>query len=346
MKIAQITEQSSPLAALEALADNLKTAVESSWDKASRVYHHWDMESHFSPIGEHLGQREGIGEITINRQFSQPVRLSIRVDVEEEQPHHIKVFIHGIGLTGNPRIERLEWDQFHWQFTRGNISTDQVYNSIEYVEIVGVNENDKISVDVMDLSVIDQTLLLPLWAGIPDQIHASELVSHTILNEDIFWSSSGIKTCHNDSDQSEYPYNAVDIIWNSLIGEGLLRYGYRKEAAILVTKLMDVVISNLKSSNSFYNYFQSDSGKGIGERNCLGGLPPVGLFLKTLGVEIISPTKVHLEGSNPFPWPVILRFKGLVVQREKGKTKIVFPGGQSAIVKSPEKREVTLDHIS
>ena len=70
------------------------------------------------------------------------------------------------------------------------------------------------------------------------------------------------------------------------------------------------------------------------------------LFLKTLGVHIVSPTKIQLEGSNPFPWPVTVRYRGCSVIREKDKTKIIFPGGQSAIVKSPDKREITLENIN
>ena len=34
----------------------------------------------------------------------------------------------------------------------------------------------------------------------------------------------------------------VNMIWNTLVGEGLVRYGYRGEAAELVTRNMQAVI--------------------------------------------------------------------------------------------------------
>lgn len=346
INMARITQQSSPLAALEALADNLKSAVESSWDDSDSIFHNWDRESHFSPNGEHLAVRVGPGEIQLSRQFIHPVRLSIRVDVAEEIPHKIRIFIHGTGLSDNYRIERLESEQFRWHINRGNVSSDQNYTSLEYLEILGVGSTDKITIEVMNLSLNEHTLLLPLWAGMLDNHRASELINKTILNEEEFWKPFGIPACSQGAVLDEYPYDAVHMIWNTLIGIGLIKYGYQNEAAELVTRLMNAVIKNLKANNSFYSYYFSDSGQGIGERNGISGLPPFNLFLKTLGVKIITPTRVFIQGINPFPWPVSIRYRGLWIHRETNKTKIVFPGGQSAIVKSPEPREITLEKIT
>ena len=131
-----------------------------------------------------------------------------------------------------------------------------------------------------------------------------------------------------------------------MIGEGLLKYGYREDAADLVTRLMNAVISNLKTHSSFFNYYHQDSGVGMGERNSLGGLAPLGLFLETLGVRVISANKVYLIGKNPFPWPVTVRYRGLIINRETQRTKITFPGGQTAVVKSEEPRLVTLEETN
>jgi len=343
IKIAKITEQSSPVAALEALADNLKKAVETSWNQNESIFMNWDRESHISPPGVSLGNRKGPGEIQINQQFNHPFRISIRVTTGGELPHKIKIFIHGINFSGNYRIERLESTQFRWQFDRGNVSSDQIYTTLDHIDISGVDPDDHIFIEIMDLSVMDHLLILPLWAGMLDPNQASLLIEQTVLNEEKFWKPFGLPTCLQGVRQNEYPYNAVHILMNNLIGEGLLKYGYQNEAATLVARLMNAVIYNLKINNSFYHFYQSDTGKGIGERNSISGLPPLSLFLKTLGVQIVSPTKIYLEGINPFSWPVTIRYRGLKIYRERNKTKITFPGGQSAIVKSPERREITLE---
>jgi hypothetical protein len=343
IKIAHILGETSPLASLEALADNLKSAVRTAWHESDHIYRNWDRESHFSTLGEILGERSGSGEISLNRKFQHPVRLVFKFLAKDELPNQVRLFIHGVSPTGSPRIERIETDQFRWHFNQGNVTSDVIYSELEFIEVVGPDQEDVIIVSVMDLYGIDQSLLLPLWAGIPERERARLLVKNVIMNPVFFWKPSGISACVHESSDEDHPCAQIQMIWNNLIGEGMLRYGYRKEAAELVSRLMSTLIKNLKTSYSFFSSYHAISGAGIGDRNSLRGLAPIGLFLKTLGVQIISPIKIKLEGENPFPWMVTIKYKGLTVVREKGKTKITFPGGQTAVIKSEKPRIVTLE---
>lgn len=346
IKIAHIIKQTSPIAPLEALAENLKTAVNTSWDQNNNIYHNWDRESHFSPRGEQLGTLVGPNQISFNRDFEQPIRLVIRITTDEETNQNITIFIHGVGSTGKPRIERINSEQLYWNLNQGNVSTDRIYSSIEYVEVAGIGPKDKVSFSVMDLSRIDQSLLLPLWAEIPSMEEAANLVENTIKNPEFFWKPYGISACNLEVGKESHHGAAIHMIWNTMIGEGLLKYGYREDAADLVKRLMNAVIRNLKTHSSFFNYYHQDSGVGMGERNSLGGLAPLGLFLETLGVRVISANKVYLIGKNPFTWPVTVRYRGLIINRETQRTKITFPGGQTAVVKSEEPRLVTLEETN
>ena len=78
---------------------------------------------------------------------------------------------------------------------------------------------------------------------------------------------------------------AVHPLWNLFIGEGLLHYGFRSDAARLVAHLMTGIVQNLKQNHAFYNRYHAENGTGMGERNSLHGLAPVDLFLRALGVE-------------------------------------------------------------
>jgi len=345
IKMARIIEQTSPISTLEAIAENLKNAVEASWDDTENIYRNWDRESHSSPVGEQFGSLIGPGNLQIDRDLKEPVRITIQLIHHKEHKGKINVFIHGIGESGNHLIERVEAEQFHWNFEQGKgvANSEQIYASIGHIEVEGIGNQDEISVKIMDISGMDQTLLLPLWAGIPGENRASDLIHKTIRNPDKFWKSFGIPACIQESILEDHPCWNIHMIWNNLIGEGLLRYGHRDAAAELITKLMNAVVKNLKTYQSFYNFYHSKTGLGIGERNMLGGLAPVRLFMETLGVRIISTSKVLLSGKNPFPWPVTIRYRGLLINRELKNTKITFPGGQSAIVKSKETRIVTLE---
>jgi hypothetical protein len=131
--------------------------------------------------------------------------------------------------------------------------------------------------------------------------------------------------------------------WNEMVGEGLLAYGYRDEAAALVRRLMSAVIQNLKQKRAFSQAYHADNGEGLGERNTLSGLAPLGLFLETLGVRLYTANQVSLSGFNPFPWPVTVKYRGLTILRRKDSTILTFPGGQTTTIEDPSPQMVSLE---
>jgi hypothetical protein len=106
---------------------------------------------------------------------------------------------------------------------------------------------------------------------------------------------------------------------------------------------MQAAIQTLKNEGCFRRFYQAETGSGQGERDALDGLPPLGLFLDTLGVRLLSPYRAALAGPNPFPWPVTVKYRGLTVLRQKDKTLVVFPDGQSVSIGDPAPRVVALE---
>ena len=127
-----------------------------------------------------------------------------------------------------------------------------------------------------------------------------------------------------------------------MICEGLLKYEFRSDAARLFVHNMSAIIQNLKANRAFSSRYHAEKGTGIGERNALSGLASVGLFMEVLGVEIQSPTRAKLEGSNPFPWDVTISYKGLKVIRGINKTEVIFANGKSVTVTGAEPTMVEL----
>ena len=133
------------------------------------------------------------------------------------------------------------------------------------------------------------------------------------------------------------------MAWNSMIGTGLVRYGYRQQAAELVSRLMGAVIYSLKRDRAFRRSYHAETAQGQAEFHALTGLAPLGLFLEVLGVRLISSKRVGLSGFNPFPWPVTVKYRGMTIMRQKDKTVVIFPDGQTVTVSDPEPRLVSLE---
>jgi hypothetical protein len=186
---------------------------------------------------------------------------------------------------------------------------------------------------------------MPLWAGIPDEQHAQIMIGRALLDAGRFNRPFGMPACpllRSGNPEAESVSQAVHLPWNLFVCEGLLRYGFRTDAARLVAHFMTAIVQNLQQNRAFHARYHAERGIGLGERNALNGLAPVDLFLRVLGVEILSDRRVKLEGTNPFPWDVTVRYKGLKVVRGQQMTEVVFANGKSLTIKDTEPVMISL----
>ena len=335
-QIAELLDRSQATLALDAITGNLLSAVEKSWDDSAATYRYWDYETHVRQRGEVLGKRKGPGEIYLDMVFDYPSRILIRIETGGDTTLNARVFIHGATTSGKHQVERIGRRSIQWYLGLGSATVKHLYSELDRVLVEGIPPDGNVSVHLVDHYSRDQTLLLPLWARMPDKKIGDELIQHSVTNPKRYWRTYGIPAIPHSAKSIETRLTGtVWNPWNVLIGEGLLAYGARQESADLVGKMMKGIIQILKKEGGFRRHVQSDSGEGAGERNALAGLPPMGLFMDTLGVRIISPWRVVLEGTNPYTWPVTIKFRGLNIEREKDKTTITFPDGESVIVDDP-----------
>jgi hypothetical protein len=208
-----------------------------------------------------------------------------------------------------------------------------------------LSDEDTVIISTLDFTTEDHTLFMPLWAGIPDEQQAQTMIGRALLDASRFYRPYGVPACAAfplHQPEAEAVSQAVHLPWNLFIGEGLLRYGFRSDAARLVAHLMTGIVQNLKQNRAFYARYHAENGIGMGERNSLNGLAPVDLFLRVLGVEILSSTRVKLEGRNPFPWNVTITYKGLKVKRGQERTEVIFAKGKSVTVTDTDTVVVSL----
>lgn len=287
-----------------------------------------------SSSGKVLGRQKGYGTIRVKDTFEPPVRLLIEVQTKSPGVKRPEIVISEFVTKGENEV--IRGGQFHWRSGGMVATSQQVHEKIGRVQIKGVDRKDRVTVRRVDYSGEDHTLLLPLWAGVPDGQQAQVITGRTVLNAERFDHPFGIPACPKvPNKEADAVCSSVHLPWNLLIGEGLLAYGFRQEAARLVAHFMNGVIKNLKQKHAFYQRYHADTGLGLGERNALSGFAPVGFFLQVLGVQVLSPTRVRLEGKNPFPWPVTIQYKGLVVVRELDRTEVRFSNGKHVTVEDP-----------
>ena len=321
---------------VQSQAEILKTSIIAGWNANQSFYSYRDRETGLVSTGKVIGRKKGDGTLRVRpaAEFESGVRLLIEIQTKSPAAKRPEVEISEFFTKSKGDVETILGHQFQWR-TGGLVATTQkLFTRVGRVTVRGLDEKDKIIVKLIDTTGEDITLALPLWAGIPEAQQAKAMIGRNISTADRFDRPFGLPSLPLSPNPEAEPVSmGVYLPWNQLIGEGLLAYGFRAEATRLTAHLMNAVIQNLKQNHAFYQRYHAEKGAGIGERNSLHGFAPVGLFMQSLGVLILSSTKVKLEGRNLFPWPVTIKYKSLTVVRGMEQTVVTFSNGESVIVK-------------
>ena len=315
-------------------AEVLKASLAASWNANQSFYSYRDRETGMVSTGKVIAQKRGDGNLRPKAEFESGVRLLIEIQTDSPAAKRPEVEVSEYFTKTKGEIETILGHQFQWRSGGLVATTQKLFKRVGRVMVKGLDENDKIVVKLIDTTGEDITLALPLWAGVPEAQQANALIGRNLMSADRFDYPFGLSSLtfspHPDADPVSM---GVHFPWNQLVGEGLLAYGFRAEATRLTVHMMNAVIQNLKQNRSFYQRYHAERGTGIGERNSLQGLAPVGLFMQTLGVTILSATRVKLEGRNLFPWAVTVKYKGLTIVRAHEQTTVTFSNGESVIIK-------------
>jgi hypothetical protein len=294
-----------------------------------------------------LFSHKGNGTLALKLKFEAPIRLLIEVQTQSPTATRPEIRIHQFST--KPADEVVSGGDYQWRNNGLVFTTQNIYSKISKIVVKGLGDEDLLTIRTPNLTIEDHTLFTPLWAGVPDEQHAQIMIGRALLDSKRFHHPFGMPACPllsfvsaQDAPEADSVSQAVHLPWNLLACEGLLKYGFHADAARLLIHNMTAVIQNLKQNRAFHARYHAEKGTGIGERNALSGLAPLGLFLKLLGVEILSSTCVRLEGDNPFPWDVTIQYKGLKVMRGIHKTEVVFANGKSVTVTGAESTVVEL----
>jgi hypothetical protein len=326
-KIAEILEDDPRRKGFAEGAQSLKGDLDITWQDKWQRFAYLDGESRRNPE-EELHVQGPIQEILrIEQVFKVPQRIQLHLISADEHTRVCTVEINGRDAQGKLISEQFRPRDFHWAQRRAHLTTQHIYASVDTLSIKGMKPEDEFLIETADYSESDISCLLPIWSGAADakQIE-SMLMTH--LNPEKASLSFGIPETWETSRElpSELP-NHVNVLWNSLVIDGLLREGYIDEAAALFSNLMGSIVTGLYDFDGFYADYDSKTGKPAGKRNAIAGLTPLQLFLKIAGIQLLSATRVAVMDHNPFQDRIEVCWQGLLVRREGIHTRITFPDG-------------------
>ncbi len=318
---------------------NLLNFLQSSWDSKNSKFQNRDSHSHEAVVGFDIFKNLQPGLNILRKIFPQPARIAVmHLGSAADHPRReFRIICHGLDFLGNYRIEELHspnsssHDGINWIFS------ESIFSNLDYCLLKDRGLKGQINLVAPSTFSEDITMTLPLWAGILPDHQTREIFENVLLDPNRYWSPYGF------SSQPGSKEATMDLFWNLLLGQALLKLGKMDTAAKMIERWMDVIIPALGRSGSTYPSYEISTGQGLGLKDSLESLFPIRFFLQVLGIEILQNEVLSIEGKNPFPWPVKLRYRGMEIRRDKRQTTIIRPGKDTLTLTDLEKIQIKLD---
>ncbi len=305
----------------------LKRRLGEFWQDDQQRFSYRDRQSHLPSYRELYYPLPAQETIEIKKFFTRPQRLQCHIISNDEHKRTSEIQIKGVSPSGEEIKEVFSAQDIRWVSGRTHLTTQHLFKSLDSVSFNGLQPEDQVLLETVDLSQKDITQILPVWSG---NLRKNQL--QAILEESLDWQKPELQFGIPEIIQGpvalpdDLPVS-VNVLWNTLVIKGLVNEGYHEQAANLFSNLMETIVAGLKHYDGFFPFYDRQNGRPTGTRNAITGLIPVRLFLQIAGIRLFTPNRLAIWGFNPFPWPINLQWQGLALRKEGANTQITFPDG-------------------
>ncbi len=316
---------------LEERIIRLKEALAALWQPAAGRFGYRDRDTHTSGQGRELILDRPANETIAGLTFEPAQRLIVEIVGGRTRANTLVLHIDGIAHDGSAVHETASADDFSWTAGRGTYTTMRAWRQIDTLRVEGVIALYRINVRTVDTSYLDISALMPLWAVEIDPEHAR--ATHALLKDPAhFWRAHGV-VMFSAQDAAYRPEKVefsagVWMFWQTLMGEALIEMGDTASAADLLANVLAGMLPVVKAEKAFYAGYHAERPGAIGVRGHAGGAVPLHLFLRVIGVRIVSGERVWTGGAYHWTHPVTVTHHGVRVRRAADGTTVTFPGGE------------------
>ena len=326
-KIASILADKESQSHFSQTSKAIKSRLQTHWQNTPPAFIYQDTETGQNPTCEQYYSGSAGKNVDLHQKFSEPQRLICHLIAVDENTRSCTVILKGKGSAGEQIKELFKPQDIRWSGGRAHLTTKNIFRMLDKIEIIGLKPKDQLVVESPYLTQQDISCLLPLLSGGLQNKQVDALLE-TVLdlqNPDL---KHGLpEVWHSGTALPEKLPIYVNVLWNTLIIEGLTRQGKPEIAAALFTKLMETSIKGLIDYEGFFPCYHAENGKPSGKRNAIAGLLPVRLLLKIAGIQLFTPNKIAVWQKNPFPWPINVHWQGLSLRRDSNLTEVTFANG-------------------
>ncbi len=317
----------------------LRTAVQAMWDARRRAPLYRDYETHERPPHRTLGKQRGNGALVLEETFPTPSRVVVHVFPAGGGVRPVSVVLRGRDARGKPLEEHLTGGALTWHEGRGVATSQHVFAHLAAVTVEGLRSRCRWVVLTPQYDVPDISLLLPFWAGMLTDAQ-TDAVRRALVSERAYGRPFGLPLSPRGGKKAADWLRAVYMPWVTFAVEGLLAHGFVAEAAHVLTAAARAATRTLIEEGGFRDAYHADTGAGMGGREGLTGLLPVGLWMQVAGIQPLNPHRVRFAWPMPFDEEIVVQVWGWQIRRTPAHTEVRTPDGDVRVLKVAEPYEV------
>mgnify|MGYP001320450137 CR=1 FL=1 len=326
----------------------LQAFLEKLWRDSIGRYSYQDRDTNLAtpyiPIFMELPADE---RVPVALSLEDPARVQIHLIGGTSQAPKATLHIIGIAPNGDSLHERADIKtHFSWGYGNGFYTSRNLFKTIDEVYFEGVSRVYKFNAHTVDFTRPDINALLPLTlTGIPE--NRAESLIKLLTDSAQFWRNSGVSIV-SAKDSNYDPSSAVGgggvwSYWTTLLGEGLIEYGRTDIATQMIQRLLKAQLTAYQTTGYFSEFYNSDQPIGCGEKHHVGGIAPLYLLNRVLGIQIFDERRVFLSGKLFWETPITITQHGVKVVRTGETAEIVFPSGYTKTISIKEDGEMVED---
>ncbi len=215
----------------------LEKGLSEFWSQKDSLYLYRDYQNHTNCKGETLLEFSGPGSYSIKNKKNIPERLQLVITNLNESTRTIVASIFGEGVNGKEITEKFTTRDVVWILGKATYTSRNLFSKIIKFDINGLQQDDLGQLSTIDYTMEDISLFLPLWAhAVPDKISREKMVEK--LKKSYLF-DQGLSNYPNSTHINSQKSLEMSPVWNFLVLEGLLEYGYRELVAEILIKYLN-----------------------------------------------------------------------------------------------------------
>lgn len=306
-----------------------------SWSSSEGRFRSRDHLTHLSGPGAVLAREILPGWNVPWQTLPRPSRLvlSLELPPEGDLNANRQIILHGRDWRGRSRVEEIPASLIRWKGRQGRALTESVFSALHYCLASGLEPGASLEIALPPADREDLQSAFALWGPVLGEEELERCLARGLAP---YRREYGLAANREDAP------GEVQLTWNLLAAQALLRRGRPALARQLFQDWLKGLLVNLRLSGDFYPVWDAGDGRGSGAAGWIEGLLPIRLLLASGGIRLLPGGRLAFDPGGDQQGEIGIQWRGVEVRSQAGRLLVQRPGAEAREIRPEGAGEIQL----